>query len=166
MFGAPCLPCTEQPVVLLAIRHSCRSACLCARSQDTHGRWFIATWPSLCVFWRRAGSDWAEDSDFAARLDEGWDLNVVREACYQAVMSVGREAMHFRPPEEQNDHKVTCGVLATQAAVVQVTSAALLAAQSCAYKPLPALCKTISMLLQRKPILLSMCFWRSEGLKP
>lgn len=23
---------------------------------------------------------------------------------------VGRERMHFRPPEEQNDHKVTCGV--------------------------------------------------------
>jgi hypothetical protein len=23
---------------------------------------------------------------------------------------VGKEKMHFRPPEEQNDHKVTCGV--------------------------------------------------------
>jgi hypothetical protein len=23
---------------------------------------------------------------------------------------VGKDAMHFRPPDEQNDHKVTCGV--------------------------------------------------------
>lgn len=23
---------------------------------------------------------------------------------------VGKESMHFRPPEEQNQHKVTCGV--------------------------------------------------------
>ncbi|KAK9863663.1 hypothetical protein WJX84_001547 [Apatococcus fuscideae] len=67
------------------------------------------------------GSSWEEDAHFAARLDEGWDLNVVREACYQAVMSVGREAMHFRPPEEQNNHKVTCGVLAAQAASVQAS---------------------------------------------
>ncbi|KAK9822128.1 hypothetical protein WJX74_009504 [Apatococcus lobatus] len=71
------------------------------------------------IYCCRAGKEWAEDADFAARLDEGWNLNVVREACYQAVMSVGREAMHFRPPEEQNDHKVTCGVLAAQATNVQ-----------------------------------------------
>ena len=25
-------------------------------------------------------------------------------------MQVGKEKMHFRPPDEQNDHKVTCGV--------------------------------------------------------
>lgn len=25
-------------------------------------------------------------------------------------LQVGKEQMHFRPPEEQNDHKVTCGV--------------------------------------------------------
>ena len=68
------------------------------------------------------GQDWVEDADFAARLDQGWDLNVVREACYQAVMAVGRDAMHFRPPEEQNDHKVTCGVLASSAARVQVSA--------------------------------------------
>lgn len=23
---------------------------------------------------------------------------------------VGKDSMHFRPPDEQNDHKVTCGV--------------------------------------------------------
>jgi hypothetical protein len=27
-----------------------------------------------------------------------------------SVCQVGKELMHFRPPEEQNDHKVTCGV--------------------------------------------------------
>jgi hypothetical protein len=27
-----------------------------------------------------------------------------------ADAQVGKEKMHFRPPEEQNDHKVTCGV--------------------------------------------------------
>jgi hypothetical protein len=26
------------------------------------------------------------------------------------VLQVGKDKMHFRPPEEQNDHKVTCGV--------------------------------------------------------
>jgi hypothetical protein len=25
-------------------------------------------------------------------------------------LQVGKEQMHFRPPEEQNDHKITCGV--------------------------------------------------------
>jgi hypothetical protein len=26
------------------------------------------------------------------------------------VLQVGKDSMHFRPPEEQNQHKVTCGV--------------------------------------------------------
>lgn len=25
-------------------------------------------------------------------------------------LQVGKDVMHFRPPDEQNDHKVTCGV--------------------------------------------------------
>ncbi|KAI8471812.1 MAG: sucrose-6F-phosphate phosphohydrolase-domain-containing protein [Monoraphidium minutum] len=54
--------------------------------------------------------NWAEDEGWVERLGEGWDLGVVREAAYKALAEVGREAMHFRPPEEQNDHKVTCGV--------------------------------------------------------
>lgn len=27
-----------------------------------------------------------------------------------AGLQVGKDVMHFRPPDEQNDHKVTCGV--------------------------------------------------------
>lgn len=49
--------------------------------------------------------DWVENAVYAAQLDEGWDLNVVREATYAALAAVGRDHMHFRPPEEQNDHK-------------------------------------------------------------
>jgi len=30
--------------------------------------------------------------------------------CWLLCVQVGKEKMHFRPPEEQNDHKVTCGV--------------------------------------------------------
>ncbi len=44
--------------------------------------------------------------DHAALLDEAWDLEVVRNAAYQALAAVGREKMHFRPPDEQNEHKV------------------------------------------------------------
>ncbi|GBF87879.1 sucrose phosphatase [Raphidocelis subcapitata] len=53
---------------------------------------------------------WREDEGWLARLTEGWDLTAVREAAYAALAEVGRDSMHFRPPEEQNDHKVTCGV--------------------------------------------------------
>ena len=65
---------------------------------------------------------WTLDKDFASALDEGWNLEIVREAAYRALASVGRERMHFRPPEEQNSHKITCGVLAE--VVEQVTPAA------------------------------------------
>lgn len=65
------------------------------------------------VFQRRVDGSWAEDLQWSACLDEGWDLNQAREAAYHAVAAVGREQMHFRPPDEQNDHKVTCGVHAS-----------------------------------------------------
>lgn len=58
------------------------------------------------VFQRRVDGSWAEDLQWSACLDEGWDLNQAREAAYHAVAAVGREQMHFRPPDEQNDHKV------------------------------------------------------------
>jgi hypothetical protein len=45
-----------------------------------------------------------------SQLDQGWNVTAVREAAYAALAQVGKEAMHFRPPDEQNDHKVTCGV--------------------------------------------------------
>ncbi|GFR51603.1 hypothetical protein Agub_g14027 [Astrephomene gubernaculifera] len=53
---------------------------------------------------------WVEDAEWSAALNEGWNLKAVRDACYQALGEVGSESMHFRPPEEQNPHKVTCGV--------------------------------------------------------
>lgn len=53
---------------------------------------------------------WELDNTFAKQLDRQWDLHKVREATYAALAAVGKEQMHFRPPEEQNDHKVTCGV--------------------------------------------------------
>lgn len=53
---------------------------------------------------------WVEDAQYASRLDHAWKLETVREATYAALAAAGRDKMHFRPPEEQNDHKVTCGV--------------------------------------------------------
>ena len=47
-----------------------------------------------------------EDMHYSARLDEGWNLEIVREAAYASLAAAGREKMHFRPPEEQNAHKV------------------------------------------------------------
>ena len=55
---------------------------------------------------------WTLDQEFAARLDRDWDLEKVRDATYKALAAAGRDRMHFRPPDEQNDHKVTCGVRA------------------------------------------------------
>ncbi|KAK2076311.1 hypothetical protein QBZ16_000835 [Prototheca wickerhamii] len=60
-----------------------------------------------------AGADpgrWRPVPEYERRLDEGWDLGLVRELAYAELARVGREAMHFRPPVEQNAHKVTCGV--------------------------------------------------------
>lgn len=56
------------------------------------------------------GGQWREDEGYTASLGAGWNLEAVREACYAAVAAAGWEAMHFRPSEELNDHKITCGV--------------------------------------------------------
>lgn len=53
---------------------------------------------------------WQEDKGWVQQLDVGWRVDAVRDAAYAALAEVGKEKMHFRPPEEQNDHKVTCGV--------------------------------------------------------
>ena len=58
--------------------------------------------------------DWVLNEAYAAQLDEGWDLNLVREATYAALDAVGREHMHFRPPEEQNDHKASTHLASTR----------------------------------------------------
>ena len=50
--------------------------------------------------------NWAADADYASRLDQQWSLEAVRDATYAALAAVGKDSMHFRPPDEQNDHKV------------------------------------------------------------
>eukprot|EP00192_Tetraselmis_astigmatica_P010012 CAMPEP_0117653734 /NCGR_PEP_ID=MMETSP0804-20121206/3357_1 /TAXON_ID=1074897 /ORGANISM="Tetraselmis astigmatica, Strain CCMP880" /LENGTH=809 /DNA_ID=CAMNT_0005459945 /DNA_START=317 /DNA_END=2746 /DNA_ORIENTATION=- len=60
--------------------------------------------------YNRGVSGFEQDEQWSKELDQGWDLQVVRDAAYAALATAGKEAMHFRPPEEQNDHKVTCGV--------------------------------------------------------
>ena len=58
---------------------------------------------------RRQGHEWREDEGYTASLGAGWQLEAVREACYAALAAVGKDAMHFRPPSEQNSHKAsTC----------------------------------------------------------
>lgn len=56
--------------------------------------------------YRNQEGEWVEDERHSATLDRGWDLDIVRDAAYSALAKVGRERMHFRPPDEQNDHKV------------------------------------------------------------
>lgn len=70
---------------------------------------YLITSVGTKVFYNEEG-EWKEDERHSARLDRGWDLEVVRDAAYSALSKVGRERMHFRPPDEQNNHKVTCGV--------------------------------------------------------
>lgn len=53
-----------------------------------------------------SGGAWREDTAWSATLDESWSVNATREASYKALALVGKENMHFRPPEEQNEHKV------------------------------------------------------------
>lgn len=77
---------------------------------------------------------WVEDGAYSARLGQGWDLQLVREAAYAALAEVGRDAMHFRPPSEMNEHKVTCGVRADVAEAVVAGLADTLAAQRVAHR--------------------------------
>jgi hydroxymethylpyrimidine pyrophosphatase-like HAD family hydrolase len=58
----------------------------------------------------KRGGRWQEDEGYTAQLGRGWQLEGVREACYKALATVGKDAMHFRPPNEMSEHKVTCGV--------------------------------------------------------
>eukprot|EP00210_Caulerpa_lentillifera_P000298 g291.t1 len=53
---------------------------------------------------------WNEDPGWVVKMEKDWDLLVVTEAAESAVTVVGSESMHFRPKNEQNEYKVTCGV--------------------------------------------------------
>ncbi|GMH38515.1 hypothetical protein BSKO_06399 [Bryopsis sp. KO-2023] len=62
------------------------------------------------IYLNNGQGEWQEDQGWVATLDRDWNLNAVREAAYSALAEAGTDNMHFRPPEEQNEHKVTCGV--------------------------------------------------------
>lgn len=52
-----------------------------------------------------------EDARWLAELSSGgWDAPAAREAAYAALARAGKEAMHFLPPEDQSELKVSCGV--------------------------------------------------------
>ncbi|KAG1661702.1 hypothetical protein FOA52_002038 [Chlamydomonas sp. UWO 241] len=53
---------------------------------------------------------WAEDTAWSSTLNDAWDVEAVRETGYKALATVGMDLMHFRPKEELNEHKITCGV--------------------------------------------------------
>ena len=53
---------------------------------------------------------WIEDEEWTRTLDVGWDEAIVRAGCAKAIELCGEESAHFRPEEEQNALKITCGL--------------------------------------------------------
>lgn len=85
----------------------------------------------------RRGGAWEEDAAYTARLGlgpKGWRLDAAREAAYRALVEVGKDSMHFRPPGEMNEHKVTCGVRADALARVQARITSELEAAGVAHR--------------------------------
>lgn len=62
------------------------------------------------VYLRDGAGAWLEDAGWTARLDEAWDHDRVRDACYACLAQAGEERCHFRPKEEMNEHKITMGM--------------------------------------------------------
>jgi sucrose-6F-phosphate phosphohydrolase len=62
------------------------------------------------IYKKNSTSSWVLDEEYEKRLGNGWELEAVRESAYAALGSVGKDQMHFRPPSEMNDYKITCGV--------------------------------------------------------
>ena len=54
------------------------------------------TLPHLSDCRRGADGGWHEDGGYTALLGAGWSLEGVREACYRALATAGKDAMHFR----------------------------------------------------------------------
>ncbi|KAL4425696.1 hypothetical protein ABPG75_009712 [Micractinium tetrahymenae] len=77
---------------------------------------------------------WEEDEGYTASLGAGWQLEGVREACYRVLANVGKDAMHFRPPNEMSEHKVTCGVRVDVLEGVVASISADLAASGVAHR--------------------------------
>lgn len=63
------------------------------------------------IYSKTPEGSWAEDIQYGNRLSAEWNLDSVREVAYKAMAMVGKDAMHFRPPHEMNEYKVTAAVL-------------------------------------------------------
>jgi sucrose-6F-phosphate phosphohydrolase len=61
------------------------------------------------IYAKDSSNCWVEDGTYAASFTN-WNLESVREAAYKALLQVGKDRMHFRAPEEMNEHKITVGV--------------------------------------------------------
>ena len=59
---------------------------------------------------RGVAAMWVEDGGWRGQLDHGWDLSLLRALASESISTVGQSVAHFRPPEEQNEHKLTLGV--------------------------------------------------------
>jgi sucrose-6F-phosphate phosphohydrolase len=77
---------------------------------------------------------WVADEEYEKRLGKGWDLDAVREAAYSSLATVGNEKMHFRPPSEMNEYKITCGVAKSALDTVLAQIQAQLDAEKVLYK--------------------------------
>ena len=62
------------------------------------------------VYSKTEEEKWVEDEEWTRTLDVGWDESIVRAGCAKAIELCGEESAHFRPEEEQNAHKITCGL--------------------------------------------------------
>jgi len=58
----------------------------------------------------RSNRGWVEDEGWSKALGLNWSTEVVVTAARRAIDECGHENAHFRPADEQNEHKVTIGV--------------------------------------------------------
>jgi hypothetical protein len=77
----------------------CVVSCDAARAANHHS--LAAPHPCAVIHFpgpcrRGADGGWHEDAGYTALLGAGWSLEGVREACYRALATVGKDAMHFR----------------------------------------------------------------------
>ena len=62
------------------------------------------------IFQRSDTNGWVEDDGWTHKLDTNWSTELVIQAADVAIKECGAENAHFRPANEQNEHKVTVGV--------------------------------------------------------
>lgn len=103
---------STRPYVYTSSQSQTASSAVSARASTTKRYSTQAVLLSIhsCIALAQDGQ-WVEDADYLTFLDTDWDVGVMRDAAYRALNAVGDDVMHFRPPDEQNDHKITCGVM-------------------------------------------------------